>query len=847
MSSDFYNIDIIKHLKENHSPFYTKINELYELSQRILGFIPKLFSNYTIHDIGHSIRVIEYMNEFVKHNLINYSELHLALIVYVGLLHDIGMVVSDNEEKKEYLKNHIRENHGKRVNSCFNLDINECSKIRSLLYVGETNSFDISCLVGSICRSHTESYNWIIKNLEDNYRIANYKTNPQHIAILLRIGDALDIDDRRAPWVLYKYLNPQGVSDIEWRKHIPIRNYEKIELKDNKYEIIFAGECSNYKIYIKILEYIDWLNAEIERLNPLLGSFEETYRFQFKTPINVNIKTIGFKEEPIRFNLQYEQIAKLLMGEKIYGSKKNGLRELIQNAIDAVLLINDIEQRKTFKTYNPIVGIEFDKSNNKFIVFDNGAGMSEEILKKYFFNIGNSYYISNDFKNKMCKYNPIGHFGIGFLACFMLSPKIELETKHYKSYEPIKLSFEKDSPYITWFTSNNNTLSEHGTRIVLNYNEIIPSIFQNEEEVVNYIKDLIITDEYKFLVINNGNTTEISIDKPQNIYKMENGYVEFDYKLNSIPNIKFDIFNFFQNNEYVYFIDNQYDCFFDDDIGYFDNVIGLAFFKELIDEFENELQQNDGQIDKCNSIYESLYFNDIVMKHHREIYNYYNNNNNIHGFFSKYINNYYIDNSTLKWFDIPIILNQNIFNSFLESIEHNGYERAIYEYKSDIKYISIIGINELNDDLVLKTVMDFIRANDLYLDMDYYYSYPVKPIERTSALLKSNKSNEFVKIENNYLLNDYSKFKLYLKGIRIKDESIILPYIISGTQIEYVYLNIVSNGFDTDVSRSNFDTDTKKKLAKCIITFIYEDLIHRNQTTEEETDLIKMFLNTYYD
>ncbi len=80
----------------------------------------------------------------------------------------------------------------------------------------------------------------------------------------------------------------------------------------------------------------------------------------------------------------------------------------------------------------------------------------------------------------------------------------------------------------------------------MNYNEIIPSIFQNEEEVVNYIKDLIITDEYKFLVINNGNTTEISIDKPQNIYKMENGYVEFDYKLNSIPNIKFDIFNFFQ-------------------------------------------------------------------------------------------------------------------------------------------------------------------------------------------------------------------------------------------------------------------------------------------------------------
>lgn len=861
MSSNFFDIDIIKYLKECNSPFYTKICELYELSKNILGLIPKMFSNYTIHDIGHSTRVIEYMNELVKHNLKDYSDLHLALIVYVGLLHDIGMFVSDDEEKKlynefkkknpnftkhsdkdkkEYLKNYIRENHGKRVYSCFDYEINESAKIRSLLYIGNTNSLDISQLVGNICRSHTEDYDWIINNLEDEYRIANYKINPQHIAILLRIGDALDIDDRRAPWVLYKILNPQGKSDTEWRKHIPIRNYNKIEFKENKYEIIFAGQCSEYEIYREILKYIEWINTEIDKLNSVLNDFDDIYKIEFKLPINVDIKTIGFKAEPIRFNLEYKQIAKLLMGEKIYGSKKEGLRELIQNAIDAVLLINEVEKEKSFHFYNPpTVGIEFDKSNNQFIVFDNGIGMSEEILRKYFFNVGNSYYISDEFKNKMYKYNPIGHFGIGFLASFMLSSRIELETKHYKLHEPIKLSFEKNSPYITWFTSNSSdNISEHGTRIIMNYDEIIPDVFKNEEEVVDYIKNLIITDEYKFLVINNNNITTISIDKPKNIYKIENGYLQFDYNLINLPNIKFDIFSFFENFEYVYLVDNPFDIDYDD-------TIGLAYFKELVDEFDVKLQQNDGYIDE-ESIYEypNIFMN-IIKDNLSKIYDYYNNNNSIHGYFSEYFNKYILNN-TFKWFEIPIILNKNIFNRFLDSIEKNGYDRAVYEYKNDIKYLSVVGANELNDDLVLEIVLYFIETNDIDLDFDYFSSYPIKPKEKTITLLKSSESNEFVKVENNYLLNDYSKFRLYLKGIRIRDESIVLPHIVSGTQIENLYLNIVSNDFDTDVSRNDFDNKTKNKLGKYIVKFIYEDLIDSNKITVEEEKLLEIFLNKYY-
>lgn len=46
--------------------------------------------------------------------------------------------------------------------------------------------------------------------------------------MLLRISDYLDIDEQRAPLYLYKYLNPKEFSDLEWKQHFVIENYDKI-------------------------------------------------------------------------------------------------------------------------------------------------------------------------------------------------------------------------------------------------------------------------------------------------------------------------------------------------------------------------------------------------------------------------------------------------------------------------------------------------------------------------------------------------------------------------------------------------------------------------------------------
>lgn len=69
--------------------------------------------------------------------------------------------------------------------------------------------------------------------------------------------------------------------------------------------------------------------------------------------------------------------------------------------------------------------------------------MSVDILKKYFLNVGVSYYVSDDYLFKGNKYTPIGNYGIGFLACFMLSDKVNVITKYYGENRANKIEFEK--------------------------------------------------------------------------------------------------------------------------------------------------------------------------------------------------------------------------------------------------------------------------------------------------------------------------------------------------------------------------------------------------------------------
>lgn len=129
------------------------------------------------------------------------------------------------------------------------------------------------------------------------------------------------------------------------------------------------------------------------------------------------------------------------------------------------------------------------------MVMDNGSGMSIDILKKYFLNVGVSYYASDDYRLQDREYSPIGHYGIGFLACFMLSDKVEVNTVYYNEQKMNRISFERNSEYIC--LTYEDTVRQQGTEIILDYDQCL-SVFNNSiERLVSFIENNFWIVEYR--------------------------------------------------------------------------------------------------------------------------------------------------------------------------------------------------------------------------------------------------------------------------------------------------------------------------------------------------------------
>ena len=76
----------------------------------ILGRIPVIFEEYTLHDISHSENVIKNMWKFIPEEVKEkLNALEIYPLILSAYLHDVGMVVSKDEEddirkSEEFLK-----------------------------------------------------------------------------------------------------------------------------------------------------------------------------------------------------------------------------------------------------------------------------------------------------------------------------------------------------------------------------------------------------------------------------------------------------------------------------------------------------------------------------------------------------------------------------------------------------------------------------------------------------------------------------------------------------------------------------------------------------------------------
>ena len=127
--------------------------------------------------------------------------------------------------------------------------------------------------------------------------------------------------------------------------------------------------------------------------------------------------------ERIAFNVETSRVLEILASE-IYDSPYAFLRENVQNAYDAILMRCQAEDLRLEDRR-----IEITVNDGRLIVFDDGIGMSEEVLRSNFWRAGSSGK-NTEFARRA---GVIGTFGIGAMANFGICTLLRVETRHYQS------------------------------------------------------------------------------------------------------------------------------------------------------------------------------------------------------------------------------------------------------------------------------------------------------------------------------------------------------------------------------------------------------------------------------
>lgn len=311
--------------------------------------------------------------------------------------------------------------------------------------------------------------------------------HPRFVAVLLQLGDALDIDNDRFHPFAQAFLGKFPMqSQAHYDKHLAIRT-----LKITPEEVVIEADCESR-------EAMRLVRNECDALEELLKS--ASYQWSsiaprgfsgalpsLKTPrLLLKGKAIPLELTTMRFQISQKKAFSLLQGENIYSGRFPFVRELVQNAIDSTKIQCYRDYRASSKMrykkesegiaqpsitnisdiINPIeypieieiqcarqdekkdaVPIEYQSIPEKcsenenygilFRIRDYGTGIDKETIKSIS-DVGTSYQRRKRMLREMPDWlRPTGEFGIGLQSVFLVTDKFFCETyvrngEHYR-------------------------------------------------------------------------------------------------------------------------------------------------------------------------------------------------------------------------------------------------------------------------------------------------------------------------------------------------------------------------------------------------------------------------------
>lgn len=154
----------------------------------------------------------------------------------------------------------------------------------------------------------------------------------------------------------------------------------------------------------------------------------------------------------------------------LYSDYEIFLRELVSNAVDATQKMKTLASKGEFKGElgDLTVQVAVDEAARTITITDRGIGMTAEEVNKYINQI--AFSSAGEFLDKYKDQlnNIIGHFGLGFYSCFMVSKQVEILTKSWQEGAPaVKWTCNGDPEY----TMEACDKADRGTTIILHIDD----------------------------------------------------------------------------------------------------------------------------------------------------------------------------------------------------------------------------------------------------------------------------------------------------------------------------------------------------------------------------------------
>lgn len=306
---------------------------------------------------------------------------------------------------------------------------------------------------GAHCGKVAASHHWSIERVESELGAKGItplaggrSADLGFIAGLLRLIDYAHINRERAS-PFERSLRPQlgAESAMHWDAQQNIDGPQR-NVQTNELTYASSSPVCNVDAWWLSYEFARGLNKEINQVRRFLQN--RTVSVDRLSLVGVQgasapedfeklVKTDGFL--PLEVNVKassIDRLVRLLAGESLYGKNLFApVRELIQNALDAILLKRVTAATEADKILGSLpieVKLQTGPAGTVFSVSDWGIGMTKKILTEHLLTIASDYWEGQfhvDFPKASESFSPAGKFGIGFLSVFMLGRKIEVTSQ----------------------------------------------------------------------------------------------------------------------------------------------------------------------------------------------------------------------------------------------------------------------------------------------------------------------------------------------------------------------------------------------------------------------------------